>query len=81
MIDNGSTRVTMSFKEAVGREACRLLDESNIDMARLLKPLERSGGWGWYVLEQDILVETEPREGEGSIADVRKSLAYLQKQP
>jgi inosose dehydratase len=42
--------------------------------------LERSGYRGWYVLEQDTVVEAEPDEGEGPVTDVRKSLAYLQRQ-
>jgi hypothetical protein len=32
------------------------------------------------MLRQDILVETGSREGVGSIADVRKSMAYLKHQ-
>ena len=40
--------------------------------------LERSGYRGWYVLEQDTVVDAEPDEGEGPVTDVRKSLTYLQ---
>jgi inosose dehydratase len=29
------------------------------------------------VLEQDTVVETEPDEGEGPVADVRKSLDFV----
>jgi hypothetical protein len=32
------------------------------------------------VLEQDTVVEAEPDEGEGPVADVRKSIAYLERQ-
>ena len=45
----------------------------------MVSRLERSGYSGWYVLEQDTVVETEPDEGEGPAGDVRKSLAYLQR--
>ena len=31
---------------------------------------------GWYVLEQDTILTEEPR-GEGPVADVRQSAAYL----
>jgi inosose dehydratase len=41
--------------------------------------LESAGYRGWYVLEQDTVVETEPPEGEGPISDVRKSLTYLKR--
>ena len=40
--------------------------------------LEASGYGGWYVLEQDAVVEAEPPEGEGPVDDVRKSLRFLQ---
>jgi hypothetical protein len=32
------------------------------------------------VLEQDTVVEAAPDEGQGPVTDVRKSLAYLQRQ-
>ncbi len=38
----------------------------------------RDAGYsGWYVLEQDSVVEEEPPEGEGPVEEVGKSLAYL----
>jgi hypothetical protein len=30
------------------------------------------------VLEQDTVVESEPKEGEGPVVDVGKSLAFLE---
>jgi inosose dehydratase len=68
----------ISFKEACSREAFRPLGEGDIDVAQLLELLDRSGYQGWYVLEQDIVVEKEPPEGEGPITNVRKSLKFLQ---
>ena len=68
---------SMSFKEAAGREAFRPLGDGDVDIARLLERVEYSG---WYLLEQDILFKTESREGEGSNADIRKSMAYLKQQ-
>jgi inosose dehydratase len=40
--------------------------------------VQASGYRGWYVLEQDTVVETEPAEGEGPVANVSKSLKYLE---
>lgn len=37
--------------------------------------LEGMGYEGWYVLEQDVMLETE--FGNGPYEDVRKSLAFL----
>jgi inosose dehydratase len=49
-----------------------------VDVARLLKVLDRSGYSGWYVLEQDIMVASEPPEGEGPVDDIRRSLRFLE---
>jgi inosose dehydratase len=51
-----------------------------VDVGEVIARLERSGYQGWYVLEQDTVVEAEPDKGEGPLTDVRKSLAYLQRQ-
>jgi inosose dehydratase len=43
----------------------------------MVRTLEGAGYRGWYVLEQDVMLDGPP-EGEGPVADVRRSLAYLQ---
>lgn len=70
----------IGFKEAATAGAFRPLGEGDVDVAEIVALLERSGYAGWYVLEQDRVVEARPREGEGPIVDIRKSLAYLNKQ-
>jgi inosose dehydratase len=70
----------LSFKEAASRGAFRPLGDGDVDVGEVVGRLEGSGYQGWYVLEQDAVVETEPAEGEGPVNDVRKSLAYLQRQ-
>jgi inosose dehydratase len=70
----------LSFKEAARRGAFRPLGEGDVDVGEVVRRLERSGYRGWYVLEQDSVVEAEPDEGEGPVTDIRKSLAYLQRQ-
>jgi inosose dehydratase len=42
----------------------------------MVRLLEAAGYGGWYVLEQDVMLEDEPADG-GPIGDVRKSLDYL----
>jgi inosose dehydratase len=54
------------------------LGEGDVDVARLLEILYRSGYGGWYVLEQDIMVASGPPEGEGPVNDIRKSLRFLE---
>ncbi len=67
----------LGFKEAAQRNAFRPLGEGDVDVGGVLDRLEGSGYAGWYVLEQDSVVEGEPPEGEGPVVEVRKSLDYL----
>jgi len=68
----------IGFKEACMEDAFRPLGDGDVDVARLLEILDRSNYGGWYVLEQDIMVENEPPEGEGPVNDIRKSLRFLE---
>jgi inosose dehydratase len=68
----------IGFKEAAQENAFRPLGEGDVDVARLLRVLDRSGYSGWYVLEQDIMVASEPPEGGGPVDDIRKSLHFLE---
>ncbi|MEW6637731.1 MAG: TIM barrel protein [Actinomycetota bacterium] len=69
----------IDFKAACREKAFRPLGEGDVDVGRLLEVLEGTGYSGWYVLEQDTVVEEEPEEAEGPILDVRKSLAFVEK--
>ena len=71
-------RREIGFKEAAQQNAFRPLGEGDVDVARLLEVLDRSGYGGWYVLEQDIMVASEPPEGGGPVDDIRKSLHFLE---
>ncbi len=68
----------IGFKEAAGEGAFRPLGEGDVDIGRLLELLEGAGYSRWYVLEQDVVVENEPEEGEGPVNDVRRSLRFLE---
>jgi inosose dehydratase len=68
----------LSFKEAAQKNAFRPLGDGDADVAGVIGGLEGSGYGGWYVLEQDSVVEAEPPEGEGPVSEVRKSLEYLE---
>jgi inosose dehydratase len=67
----------LSFKEAAQENAFRPLGEGDVDLGAVLGRLGDAGYSGWYVLEQDSVVEEEPPEGEGPVQEVGKSLAYL----
>jgi inosose dehydratase len=81
-VDRGVTRRLgvreIGFKEAAQEEAFRPLGEGDVDVGRLLEILDRSGYSGWYVLEQDVMVASEPPEGGGPVDDMRRSLRFLE---
>ena len=67
----------LGFKEAAQANAFRPLGEGDVDVGAVLDGLEEAGYSGWYVLEQDSVVEEDPPEGEGPVNKVRKSLEFL----
>ena len=66
----------LTYTEAVGRGMYRPLGRGDVDFAAIVSDLRGRGYDGWYVLEQDTILSEEPR-GEGPVADVRQSAAYL----
>ena len=48
-----------------------------MNLRRVLELLEDVGYEGWYVLEQDAMLDAEPDACGGPHEDVRKSLGYL----
>jgi inosose dehydratase len=44
----------------------------------MIEVLEARGYDGWYVLEQDVMLDGEPAD-EGPVANVRASLDYLER--
>lgn len=66
----------LAFGDAVRDGLFVPLGEGSVDVAELVRTLERSGYQGWYVLEQDVKLAGSPR-GDGPVADVRRCLAFL----
>jgi inosose dehydratase len=71
-------RRELDFKGAAKKGAFRPLGEGDVDVGQLLDVLAGDGYSGWYVLEQDAVVERGPKDGEGPVLDVGKSLAYIE---
>jgi inosose dehydratase len=67
-----------TYTEAVRRGMYRPLGCGDVDITGVVKSLETSGYEGWYVLEQDTVLDREPDPGEGPVAHVRASLAFLE---
>jgi inosose dehydratase len=67
----------LGFEEAVRRGVFKALGDGDVNTERVIGVLEESGYGGWYVLEQDIMLDGEPEGGKGPIEDVRKSLGFV----
>jgi inosose dehydratase len=66
----------LPFGDAVRAGLFRPLGQGTVDIAAMVSVLEAQGYDGWYVLEQDIMLDGDPT-GAGPMADVRVSLDYL----
>jgi inosose dehydratase len=66
----------VGFEDAVSRGVFKALGDGDADIEHVIGLLEESGYGGWYVLEQDIMLDDEPERGKGPVEDVRKSLEF-----
>lgn len=66
----------VTFSDAVRDGMWTVLGQGSVDVAAMIEALETHGYTGWYVLEQDLMLDGEP-EGAGPIADVRQCLDYV----
>lgn len=67
----------MPFGDAVRDGLFRPLGQGTVDIAAMVSVLDASGYEGWYVLEQDVMLDAEPVDA-GPMANVRASLDYLE---
>lgn len=65
-----------TYTEAVAGGIYCPLGQGDVDIARIVTTLEAAGYDGWYVMEQDTILESEPTD-EGPLADIRASTAFL----
>jgi inosose dehydratase len=65
-----------TYTEGVKRGMYRPLGTGDVDVDAIVQHLVRRGYDGWYTLEQDTILEDEPK-GEGPVADVRTSADNL----
>jgi inosose dehydratase len=65
------------FRQAVIDGLFVPLGEGGVDIAGVIATLEDQGFRGWYVLEQDVSLKSDPLPGSGPKADAIDSVAYL----
>jgi inosose dehydratase len=66
----------VSYTDAVRQGMYRPLGRGDIDLAAIVTALEKVGYDGWYVLEQDTILQARPN-GDGPAVDVRTSIDHL----
>ena len=71
-------RGELSYHDAVRAGMYRPLGAGQADIAGVVRALEGNGYQGWYVLEQDTVLDAEPEPGRGPAADVRACVAFLE---
>jgi len=66
----------LSYTDAVKAGMYTPLGTGDIDIAAIVRILRDNGFDGWFVMEQDTILDGAP-DGDGPLADVRASVAYL----
>lgn len=72
-VANGDT----SYIGAVRQGLYTPLGAGDLDIAAIVTCLESVGYRGWYVLEQDCALDSEPAPGDGPVVDVGRSIDFL----
>ena len=69
----------LGYRDAVARGLYRPLGDGDLDVASVVGRLRAAGYAGWYVLEQDVVLEEVPAEGEGPAREAARSVSYLRR--
>ncbi|GII85997.1 inosose dehydratase [Sphaerisporangium siamense] len=67
----------LTYTEAVRAALYRPLGRGDVDVAGIVSRLTAAGYQGWYVMEQDLILDAEPPDGAGPIGEVRACLDHL----
>lgn len=67
----------LTYTEAVRQGMYTPLGQGDVDIAGIVTALRANGFDGWFVLEQDTILDGEPAD-EGPVRDVRNSVAFMQ---
>jgi inosose dehydratase len=67
----------LTYTTAITQGLYRALGDGDVDVDGIVTTLENHGYAGWYVLEQDLVLDSEPPAGAGPVRDFRASRDYL----
>ena len=67
----------LTYTEAVQRGMYTPLGAGDVDIAGIVTALRSNGFDGWFVMEQDTILDQEP-VGEGPLRDVQASVTFMQ---
>jgi len=68
----------LAFRQAVIDGLFLPLGDGSVDIRGFVTTLEANGYEGWYVIEQDAVLDVEPQAGEGPVIAARQSFAFLE---
>ncbi len=68
----------LGFRQAVIDGLFLPLGDGSVDVRAFVTALETQGYEGWYVIEQDMVLNSEPEPGEGPIVAAERSYAFLE---
>jgi len=67
----------VTYYNAVVQGMYRPLGQGDVDIRAIVRNLLTQGYNGWFVLEQDNVITSEPTEGQGPYADAKQSVEFL----
>jgi inosose dehydratase len=68
---------SQTYNEGVKAAMYTPLGEGDVDVKAIVTALVNSGYDGWFVLEQDLMLDGEPEAGGWPFTDAKKSVDYL----
>ncbi|MEO0313210.1 MAG: hypothetical protein RL140_440 [Actinomycetota bacterium] len=68
---------SVTYYDAVVQGMYRPLGQGDVDIRSIVRNLLTQGYNGWFVLEQDNVITSEPTEGAGPYADAKASVEFL----
>ncbi len=68
----------LTYTQAVAAGMYVPLGAGDVDISGIVKTLEDNEFDGWYVMEQDKILDSDPQAGQGPLGDVVASVAFLQ---